>query len=258
MEIIIVESLEEAGEVEAKRLARIIDENPETVLGLATGSSPLPLYQAMQRYVAAGLNMRKVSGFALDEYIGIAASDERSYTATIEREVTGPLGLNPELVHVPEGDAADPQEAAERYEAAIKSAGGVDVQILGIGSDGHLGFNEPGSSLASRTRIKTLSQLTREDNARFFATLDEVPQHCITQGLGTIMDARQLLLFAQGATKAEAIAAALEGPVSSRCPASVIQLHPSVTVYVDYAAAAGLELADFYKYIHRNKPDQSS
>lgn len=257
MEIVIVESLEEAGEIAANRLAETIAENPETVLGLATGSSPLPLYQALRRHVSAGLNMRRVSGFALDEYVGIAASDERSYTATIEREVTGPLGLNPELVHVPEGGASDPQQAADRYELAIKSAGGIDVQILGIGSDGHLGFNEPGSSLASRTRIKTLSQRTREDNARFFATLEEVPRHCITQGLGTIMDARHLLLFAQGTAKAEAIAAALEGPVSSRCPASVIQLHPSATVYVDTSAAARLELADFYKYIYTNKPGWS-
>ncbi|MDO5864367.1 MULTISPECIES: glucosamine-6-phosphate deaminase [Paenarthrobacter] len=257
MEIIIVDSLEEAGEIEATRLAETIDGNPATVLGLATGSSPLPLYQALRRHVLSGLDMRRVSGFALDEYVGISASDERSYTATIQREVTGPLALDPELVHVPEGGAQDPQQAAVRYEASIKSAGGIDVQILGIGSDGHLGFNEPGSSLASRTRIKTLSQRTREDNARFFATPEEVPRHCITQGLGTIMDARHLLLFAGGRAKAAAIAAALEGPVSSRCPASVIQMHPSATVYVDTAAATELELADFYKYTYANKPSLS-
>lgn len=254
MEIVILPSLDDAGEKAAQRIERLVDRKPDAVLGLATGSSPLPLYQALRRRVDQGLDLSRVRGFALDEYVGLSPDDERSYAATIEREVTRPLGLDPALVTVPDGAAADLPQAAAEYEKAIATVGGVDLQILGIGTLGHLGFNEPGSSLASRTRVKTLTEQTRRDNSRFFGTVEETPAHCLTQGLGTILEARTLVLFASGAGKAAAVAAAVEGGISARCPASVLQLHPAVTVYLDEAAAGRLELADYYRYTYEHKP----
>lgn len=144
---------------------------------------------------------------------------------------------------------------ARRYEEAIRAAGGVDVQLLGIGTDGHIGFNEPGSSLSSRTRTKTLTPQTRADNARFFADDEDVPIHVLTQGLGTILEAGHLVMVATGAAKAAAVASAVEGPVSAFCPASVLQWHPHVTFVVDEAAAADLRLADYYRFTMRHKPD---
>jgi glucosamine-6-phosphate deaminase len=157
-------------------------------------------------------------------------------------------------VHVPDGGADDLEAAAEEYERALADAGGVDVQLLGIGGNGHIGFNEPTSSFGSRTRIKTLTARTRADNARFFASPDEVPLHCLTQGLGTILGARRLLLVAQGEGKAAAVAAAVEGPLTSMCPGSALQLHPRATVVVDEAAAARLTLIDHYRHVHAAKP----
>jgi glucosamine-6-phosphate deaminase len=254
VEIVILPSLDEAGEIVAGRIERLVAGTPDAVLGLATGSSPLPLYRALRRRVEQGLDLSRVRGFALDEYVGLGPDDERSYAATIEREVTRPLGLDPALVRVPDGGAADLPKAATEYEEAIAAAGGVDLQILGIGTLGHLGFNEPGSSLVSRTRVKTLTEQTRRDNARFFGSVDETPAHCLTQGLGTILEARALVLFASGEGKAAAVAAAVEGGVSARCPASVLQLHPAVTVYLDEAAAGRLQLAEYYRYTYEHKP----
>jgi glucosamine-6-phosphate deaminase len=254
VEIVILPSLDDAGEIVARRIERLVGELPGAVLGLATGSSPLPLYRALRRRVDQGLDLSRVRGFALDEYVGLGPEDERSYAATIDREVTRPLGLDPALVAVPDGAAVDLQQAAAEYEKAIAAAGGIDLQILGIGSTGHLGFNEPGSSLVGRTRVKTLTERTRQDNSRFFGSFDETPAHCLTQGLGTILEARALVLFASGAGKAAAVAAAVEGGVSARCPASVLQLHPEVTVYLDEAAAGRLELADYYRYTYAHKP----
>ena len=151
----------------------------------------------------------------------------------ITRQVTRPLGLDPGNVYVPDGRATDIPAACAAYEANIRDLGGVDIQILGIGANGHIGFNEPTSSFASRTRIKTLAPQTRADNARFFASADDVPTHCLTQGLGTIMDARELVLVAQGEAKAAAIAAAVEGPVTSMCPGSVLQFHQHAYVIIE-------------------------
>lgn len=162
----------------------------------------------------------------------------------------------PGLVHVPNGALSTIREAGHEYDRMIEEAGGVDIQILGIGTDGHIGFNEPGSSLASGTRIKTLTQQTREDNARFFDNdIDKVPTHCITQGIGTIMKARHLILLAFGDGKAEAIAETVEGGVSSFCPASALQLHPHATVIIDEAAASRLRHKDYYRYAYEHKPE---
>ena len=252
-EIVIVESPAEAGALAADEIARLITRRPDTVLGLATGSTPLPVYDALRDRLA-GLDVSQVRGFALDEYVGIDPAHPESYRAVITREVVEPLGLDPARVQTPNGDLATIEHAGEDYERAIADAGGIDLQILGIGTSGHIGFNEPGSSFASRTRVKTLVEQTRRDNARFFDSIDDVPMHCITQGLGTILEARHLILLAFGAGKADAVARAVEGPVTSSLPGSAIQLHPHVTVIVDDAAASRLENADYYRYAYANKP----
>lgn len=252
-EVVIVESPAEAGALAADEIARLITGHPDTVLGLATGSTPLPVYDALRDRLA-GLDVSQVRGFALDEYVGIDPAHPESYRAVITREVVEPLGLDPARVQTPNGDLATIEHAGEDYERAIADAGGIDLQILGIGTSGHIGFNEPGSSFASRTRVKTLVEQTRRDNARFFASIDDVPMHCITQGLGTILEARHLVLLAFGAGKADAVARAVEGPVTSSLPGSAIQLHPHVTVIVDDAAASRLENADYYRYAYANKP----
>lgn len=227
------------------------------MLGLATGSSPLGLYDNLKRRVQAGeLDFSGASGFALDEYVGIPADHPESYVSVIRRFVVEPLGLNPDRVHIPDGRAADVDAACAAYERAIADAGGIDIQILGIGANGHIGFNEPTSSLASRTRIKTLAPQTVADNARFFDNPADVPIHCLTQGLGTILESKEIVLVAQGASKARAVAAAVEGPVSSMCPASALQLHQHVSVIVDEDAAAELSLLDYYRYTFAHKPQQ--
>lgn len=256
MEIIVKSSPAEVGELAARKVAQTITRRPDAVVGLATGSSPLAIYAQLAAQVRAGsLDASRVRGFALDEYVGLPREHPESYASVIDREVTRPLGLDPGRVMVPDGRAADLQVAAHRYEAAIAEAGGVDIQILGIGANGHVGFNEPTSSFASRTRLKTLAPQTRADNARFFDSPDQVPTHCLTQGLGTIMAAREIVLVAQGERKADAIAAAVEGPVSASCPASVLQFHPHATVIVDEAAAGRLALIDYYRHTYANKPD---
>ncbi|MGV3711777.1 glucosamine-6-phosphate deaminase [Pseudolysinimonas sp.] len=249
-EVVIVGAPDEAGALAADRIEALVRRQPDAVLGLATGSTPLPVWAALRE---RGLDLSRVRGFALDEYLGLPAGHPESYRAVITREVVEPLGLDPALVRVPGDDGGPLETAGARYEEAIREAGGVDLQILGIGRTGHIGFNEPGSSLASRTRVKTLTEQTRRDNARFFASEDEVPRHCLTQGLGTISAARELVLLAFGAAKAEAVAGAVEGPVSASLPGSVIQLHPEVTVLVDEAAAAGLRYADYYRSAWANR-----
>ena len=256
MEIVILPTPAEVGRLAARKIAQVINRRPTAVVGLATGSSPLAIYAELAAQVEAGtLDARQVRGVALDEYVGIPADHPESYLSVITRQVTRPLGLDPANVFVPDGRAADIPAACAAYEATIRDLGGVDIQILGIGANGHIGFNEPTSSFASRTRIKTLAPQTRADNARFFSHPDEVPTHCLTQGLGTIMDARELLLVAQGEAKAAAIAGAVEGPVSSMCPGSILQFHPDAYVIIDEAAAADLTLGDYYKHTYANKPD---
>jgi len=258
MEVIICQDPAEVGLVSAAKVAKIAAAiGPSVVLGVATGSSPLATYENLRALVQAGkLDLSQASAFALDEYVGLPIEHPESYHATIDRTVTVPLGLDSQRVHVPDGDPAGLETAGERYEAAIKAAGGVDVQILGVGANGHIGFNEPTSSLSSRTRMKTLAPQTRVDNARFFGnSIDAVPRHCITQGLGTILAARHALLVATGANKIAAVRALVEGPVTSLCPASVLQLHRRATIVVDEEAASGLSLSDYYRTVFDNLPD---
>lgn len=225
----------DAGAAAAEHVAGLVRPNPTAVLGLATGSSPLPLYQALQQ---ADLNLKAVTAFALDEYVGLPAGHAQSYASVIRSQVVEPLGLTPARVHVPDGNPAEVNAVGEAYEAQILAAGGIDLQILGIGSNGHIGFNEPRSPFSSRTRVVALADRTRQDNARFFEAPEAVPTHAVTQGLATIFQARHLLLIAHGPGKAQAIKRALTGPVTEDVPASILQLHPSVTVYLSKAAAA--------------------
>ncbi|WP_417564269.1 glucosamine-6-phosphate deaminase [Microbacterium sp.] len=252
-EVIIVPDAAAAGALVADEIAGLIAHDPEVVLGLATGSTPVPVYEALRPRLA-GVDVSQVRGFALDEYVGIDPSHPQSYRNVITREVVEPLGLDPARIHVPSGAIETIEHAGDDYERAIADAGGVELQILGIGSTGHIGFNEPGSSFASSTRVKTLTERTRADNARFFDSIDQVPMHCITQGLGTILRARHLVLLAFGQNKAEAVAGAVEGPVTASLPGSAIQLHPRVSVVVDEAAASRLKYADYYRYTYENKP----
>ena len=252
-EIVIVPDAAAAGGIVSEEIARLIRSNPATVLGLATGSTPLPVYEALPERLI-GVDVSQVRGFALDEYVGIDPRHPESYRSVIAREVVQPLGLDPALVQVPGGSLTGIEHAGDDYERALADAGGVDLQILGIGTDGHIGFNEPGSSFASLTRVKTLTAQTREDNARFFDSVDEVPRHCITQGLGTILRARHLVLLAFGEGKARAVAGAVEGPLTASLPGSAIQLHAHATVVVDDAAASLLAHADYYRYAFANKP----
>lgn len=251
VEVVIVDSAAAAGLVVADILESCV--RAGGTLGLSTGSSPLPAYdELVRRHREEGLSFGGSRAFLLDEYVGIPADHPQSYRQVIRRTLTGRVGLGD--VAGPDGTATDLVTEAAAYEEAIRLAGGVDVQLLGIGSDGHIGFNEPGSSLASRTRVKTLAERTRQDNARFFGSPQEVPHHVLTQGLGTILEARHVVLLATGGAKAAAVAAAVEGPVSAFCPASVLQLHPHVTAVLDEAAAARLALADYYRFAHANKP----
>jgi glucosamine-6-phosphate deaminase len=260
MEVVPLASAGEVAVVAAGIVESVVRRKPAAVLGLATGSTPLPAYRELIRRHQAGTgpSYATVTCFNLDEYVGLPASagevHEQSYRATIARELTDGLDIRQDQVNGPDPSPGGLPTAGERYEALIRAAGRVDVQFLGIGSDGHLAFNEPGSSLASRTRIKTLTERTRQDNARFFGSLGEVPRHVLTQGLGTILEARHLLLIASGAGKAAAVAAFVEGPVSASCPASVLQLHPHVTVLLDPPAAACLDRLAYYREVYAAKP----
>lgn len=255
MEIVIQRSEDDIATVVSDAIEALVIKNPKPVLGLATGSSPLPVYRELiRRHRENGLGFSHVRAFLLDEYVGMAAGHPESYREVIRREFTGQVDIADDAVRSPDGGAQDVLGAAAEYDKSISEAGGVDLQILGIGTDGHLAFNEPGSSLASRTRMKTLTEQTRQDNARFFNSIDEVPIHVLTQGLGTILEAKHLVLVASGAGKAAAVAAMVEGPVSAFCPGSVLQLHPHATVVIDEAAAADLKLADYYRRSYDLKP----
>ena len=257
MEVIILESTAEIGRVAADAIEALLIRKPDAVLGLATGSSPLSIYdELVDRHAAGRLSFAKARGFTVDEYVGLPPDHPERYRHVIDTVFASRVDFAPGAVAGPDGLADDLPATCARYEGAIAAAGGIDVQILGIGTDGHIGFNEPGSSLASRTRIKTLTRQTRMDNARFFGgDIDAVPTHCLTQGLGTIMGARHVVLVATGRSKAEAVHHLAEGAVTAMWPASILQHHPHATVLVDDAAAQRLQLADYYRETYRSKPD---
>jgi len=226
-----------AADIVTERLRR----KPDMVLGLATGSTPLGLYKELiRRHIQEGLDFSKVTTFNLDEYVGLPPSHDQSYHYFMKESLFDHVNLDPRHTHVPMGMAPDVEAFCEWYEQRIREKGGVDLQILGIGGNGHIAFNEPGSSLGSRTRIKTLTERTIKDNARFFANPEEVPRLAITMGIGTIMEARELIILANGEKKADAVKAAVEGPVTAMMPASIVQMHRKAYFIVDEAAASKL------------------
>lgn len=255
MEIIIQPTPEAASVVAARIVARVLREKPDAVLGLPTGDTPLLLYHELIRLHRKGkVDFRKVTAFNLDEYVGLAPEHPRSYHHFMWEHFFRHINIARKNVHIPDGLAKDIPAFCAHYEKMIRAAGGIDLQVLGIGVDGHIGFNEPSSSLASRTRIKTLTPGTRRANARFFGGGSKVPHHVITMGVGTILEARECLLLAFGGKKARAVASAVEGPVTAMNPASVLQLHPVVKVCLDTGAAGGLQRAGYYRWVHENKP----
>ncbi|GLP76803.1 glucosamine-6-phosphate deaminase [Mycobacterium antarcticum] len=256
MEVIVCRDAEEIGVIAADAIGALLERRPDAVLGLATGSSPLTIYDELARRCDAGLlSFRHARGFTLDEYVGLPVDHPEQYRTVIDQVLVSRVDFAPGAVQSPDGVASDIPAACADYEAAIRAAGGVDLQILGIGTDGHIAFNEPGSSLASRTRIKTLTRQTRIDNARFFdGDVKSVPTHCLTQGLATIMEARHLVLVATGRSKAEAVHHLVEGAVSAMWPATILQHHPHVTVLLDDAAARRLQLVDYYRETYLAKP----
>jgi glucosamine-6-phosphate deaminase len=260
MEVVIVDDVIDAehqiAALAADTIGDLLARKARPVLGVATGSTPVPAYEELIRRNSEGsLDFATTRFFMLDEYLGLPPGHSKLYRRFIEEHLIMPLGLPADTLSGPDIEHDDVKTAARHYEQLIHTVGGIDLQILGIGSDGHIGFNEPTSSLASRTRIKTLTPQTRADNSRFFDDdIDQVPSHVITQGIGTILEARHLLLIATGSAKANAVAATIEGPISAMVPASALQLHPHVTILADRDAAAGLQLVDYYQATFRTKP----
>jgi glucosamine-6-phosphate deaminase len=255
VEVVILPGPDAVARLAAQAVVTLLSSKPDAVLGLATGSSPLGVYDELARRWAAGeVSFCRARAFLLDEYVGLPAEHPQSYRQVIARELEDRVDFAPGAVRGPDGTATDVPAACRAYEDAIAEAGGVDLQLLGIGTDGHLAFNEPTSSLVSRTRLKTLTAQTRKDNARFFDSAEEVPHHVLTQGLGTISEARHVVLLATGAGKSAAVRAMVEGPVSAMCPASVLQLHPHASVLLDEEAARDLTLADYARETWAAKP----
>jgi len=256
MEIIIQADAQAVATVSASIFQRQLTHKPASVLGLATGSTPLGLYRELIALSQAGqIDFSHATTFNLDEYVGLGPDHPQSYAWFMRSELFDHIGIPRHQVHLPNGLAKDFPRHCEAYEAAMRGAGGVDLQLLGLGSNGHIGFNEPSSSLSSRTRIKTLAPKTIEDNARFFGSPENVPHHVVTMGIGTIMEARHCLVLATGSRKASAVAAMAEGPITANCPASILQMHPRCTLVVDESAATELIRVDYYRWVYENKPE---
>ena len=255
MEIIILPDADAASKYAADIVSGLVRRKPNAVLGLATGSTPLRFYgELVRQHCEEGLDLSRVTTFNLDEYVGLAPDHPASYHHFMQENLFSKVNIPASQTNVPNGLVENVPSACAAYEADIVAAGGIDVQILGIGGDGHIGFNEPSSSLASRTRIKTLTQRTREDNAPFFDRAEDMPHHVITMGVGTIMDSRQVILLAFGDKKAQAVAESVEGPLTAMVPASVLQLHPQATILLDEGAASKLRKAEYYRWVFTNKP----
>lgn len=251
MKVLILPDAQAAIARAADIIADVVTQKPDAVLGLATGGTMLPLYDVLaQRHRDDGLSFAQSTSFNLDEYIGLAPDHPCSYHHYMQDAFFQHVDIDPTRTHLPKGDATDPQAASDAYEALITEAGGIDLQLLGIGQNGHIGFNEPTASLGSRTRIKTLTESTRRANQKYFSSFDETPRYAITTGVATILESRKCLLIATGKAKADAVAKMVEGPVSAACPASALQLHAKATVILDRDAASALELTGYYETVH--------
>ena len=239
MKLIILPTPADTAAAAARHVITHINADPRTVLGLPTGGTPLGMYARLAQAVRdARVDMTRITTFNLDEYCGLPPGDPQSYLTFMRDNLYTPCALTPAQTHIPDGTAPDPDAEALAYDAAIRAAGGIALQVLGIGHNGHIGFNEPGTPPGARTHAVRLTPETRQANARFFATPADVPTRAITMGIGTILDAREILLLANGPDKAAILAAALHGPVTPANPASLLQSHPNVTVIADTAAAA--------------------
>jgi glucosamine-6-phosphate deaminase len=255
MEVVIQRDYEQMSKAAAQIVVDVLNAKPNAVLGMATGSTPLGLYQELVRLHRTGhVDFSRVTTFNLDEYVGLSANHPQSYHYFMHEHFFQHVNIPRQNINIPSGTTSNYPAFCLWYEKRIAECGGIDLQILGIGSDGHIAFNEPTSSLSSRTRLKTLSKQTIDDNARFFERREDVPVYAITMGVGTILDARKLVLIASGKAKAPAIAQAVEGPVTSMVTASAIQLHRDAVVIVDDAAAASLTMRDYYAFIYAAKP----
>ncbi len=254
MEIIITPDYEQMSKTSAQIIAREIKRKHDLVLGLATGDTPVGTYKELVKiHKEEGLDFSKVTTFNLDEYVGLAPLHKNSYNLFMWENLFEHININSENVYVPQGNTDDPEEFSQWYEEQIKKAGGIDLQVLGIGGDGHIGFNEPGSSFASRTRVKALDKQTIKDNSRFFEKVEDVPRFAITVGIGTILEAKKILLIANGEEKADVCVRFIEGPVNSQITASALQLHSYVTVVLDEAAASKLTRTEYYNWVRDNK-----
>ncbi len=254
MEIIITRDYQQMGEVSAQLIAREIKRKHDLVLGLATGDTPIGTYKELVKlHKTEGLDFSKITTFNLDEYVGLAPLHKNSYNYFMQENLFKHININQANVHVPQGNTEDPEEFSLWYEEKIKAAGGIDLQVLGIGRDGHIGFNEPGSSFASRTRVKALYKQTIEDNARFFEKEEDVPRFAITMGVGTILEAKKLLLIVNGKNKADVCMQFIEGPVTSQITASALQLHSYVTIVLDEETASKLKRKEYYNWVRDNK-----
>lgn len=252
MKVVILENPDAVAEYGLNIYKQQINEKPNSVLGLATGSTPIMLYKRLiNAYQKSEVSFKDVTTFNLDEYLGLDGEHPQSYRYFMNEQLFDQVDINKHNTYVPNGAAKNPLQAGEEYENLIRQSGGIDMQLLGIGRNGHIGFNEPSSSLASRTRVKALTKATIDDNARFFTEDEYQPNLSITMGMGTVLDARKVVLLATGESKAEAIQATIEGPVSAACPASALQMHASATLIIDEAAASCLKDIAFYKHIEK-------
>jgi glucosamine-6-phosphate deaminase len=254
MEVVILSTADAVGVAGARLVAGLLGRKPDAVLALPTGRTPQPLYAELVRlHREEHLSFARATTFNLDEYVGLAADHPASFRRYMEQALFDKVDLSPARIHVPDGLAADIPASCAAYEAAMAAAGGLDLAVLGLGADGHIAFNEPTSSLGSRTRLKTISEGTRTTNQPAFGA-EPVPPHVITMGIATILSARRCVLLATGARKAAALAKTVEGPVTALVPSSALQLHPHVTVLCDEAAAIALSLSDYYRAVDAAKP----
>ena len=256
MELIIQRDQESAALLATRIVASEVRSNPQAVLGLATGSTMEAVYRHLAKmHRDQKLDFSLCRTFNLDEYVGLASSDAHSYRHFMNERLFKLINIKIANTHLPDGCAADLGAECRRYEALIANSGGIDLQLLGIGKSGHIGFNEPLSALRSRTREKALTPTTIKQNAPLFGGEDKVPRRAITMGVGTILDAKRCLLLATGESKAEIIAQAVEGPITSMITASALQLHPRATIIVDEAAASRLKEREYYRWIFANEPE---
>lgn len=235
--IIKVNNEQQFNETGAGIIASLLQSKPRAILGLATGSTPVGVYQKLiELYNEGVVSFKQANTYNLDEYIGLPANHPESYRQFMNEKLFNHIDILLENTHVPSGSTDDPDQAAEKYSQLLENAGQIDLQLLGLGHNGHIGFNEPNAELQGPTHIVTLDERTRKANARFFNSIDEVPTHAITMGIGSILHAKQILLMAKGEDKAEIVAEALRGPITTQCPASFLQTHPNVVVLLDQAA----------------------